>query len=64
MILTAESEAAEIEKTLHDPTFYATRSREFPEWEAKLEAKKANIASLYARWEQLEAVRAASAASV
>ncbi len=60
VILTAEGEAAEIEKTLHDPTFYATRSREFPEWEAKLEAKKANIASLYARWEGLEAVRAAS----
>ncbi|MEO6785434.1 MAG: ATP-binding cassette domain-containing protein, partial [Chthoniobacteraceae bacterium] len=60
VILAAEGEAAEIEKTLHDPTFYATRSREFPEWEAKLEATKSRITSLYARWEELEAVRVAS----
>ena len=63
VILAAEGDAAEIEKMLHDPAFYATRSREFPEWEAKLEAKKAQIASLYARWEELEAVRAASVAA-
>ena len=49
-----------MEKMLHDPTFYATRSREFPEWEAKLDALRARIVSLYARWESLEAIRAAS----
>jgi len=60
IILAAEAEAAEIERMLHDPTFYATRSSEFPQWEAKLEATKARIATLYARWEQLEAARLAA----
>jgi ABC transport system ATP-binding/permease protein len=59
-ILAAEREAAEIEATLHDPVFYATRSREFPAFEAKLESTKGRIASLYARWEELEAARVAS----
>jgi ATP-binding cassette subfamily F protein uup len=60
-ILAAEREAGEIEAMLHDPEFYASRSREFPEWEAKLEAAKARIAALYARWEELEAVRTSPA---
>jgi ATP-binding cassette subfamily F protein uup len=60
-ILAAEQEAAEIEAMLHDPSFYVTRSKEFPEWEAKLAATKARVAALYARWEELEAARAASA---
>ena len=59
-ILAAEREAAEIEAMLHDPAFYASRSKEFPAFEAKLEATKARIATLYARWEELEAVRVAS----
>ena len=58
-ILAAEDAAAEIERTLADPAFFVTRSREFPEWEAKLDAAKARAASLYARWEELEAIRAA-----
>ena len=60
-ILAAEREAAEIEAMLHDPAFYASRAKEFPEWEAKLDAVKARIASLYARWSELDAARAASA---
>jgi ABC transport system ATP-binding/permease protein len=59
-ILAAEREAAEIEAMLHDPAFYATRSKEFPAFEAKLESTKARIATLYARWEELEAARAAA----
>jgi ATP-binding cassette subfamily F protein uup len=56
-ILAAETEAAEIEKMLHDPAFYATRAKEFAEWESKLEAVKSRVASLYTRWEELEAAR-------
>ncbi len=60
-ILASETEATEIERMLADPTFFVTRSKEFPEWEAKFEAAKARTANLYARWEELEAIRAASA---
>ena len=61
VILGAEREAAEIEAMLQDPAFYASRAKEFPAWEAKLEATRARIATLYARWEQLESARAATA---
>ncbi len=59
-ILASESEAAEIEQMLADPEFFVARSKEFPEWEAKLDAAKARTANLYARWEELEAIRASS----
>jgi ATP-binding cassette subfamily F protein uup len=60
-IHAAEKEAADIEKMLADPQFFVTRSKEFPEWDAKFHAAKARTAALYARWEELEAIRAASA---
>jgi ATP-binding cassette subfamily F protein uup len=59
-IHAAEAEAAEIEKMLADPAFFVSRSKEFPQWEAKLEAAKARAVSLFARWEELEAIPAAS----
>ena len=56
-ILTAEKKAATLEATLHDPSFYITRSLEAPALSAELEQVKAQIAKLYARWEELEELR-------
>jgi ATP-binding cassette subfamily F protein uup len=56
----AEAEATTIEKTLSDPEFFVKRSREFPEFEARLEATKARIANLYARWQELEEIAKAA----
>jgi len=56
-IAEAEKESAEIEAMLSDPQFYVTKAKEFPAWVAKLDAVKARTATLYARWEELEALR-------
>ena len=53
VIVTAESRVAELEGTLHDPDFYATRAKEAPALIAELEAAKAEVSRLYARWEEL-----------
>ena len=58
-IHAAEAEVAAIEKLLADPEFFVTRSREFPEQERKLEAAQKTVARLYARWEELEQIKAA-----
>ena len=55
-ILAKEEEAAEIEKTLNDPEFYITRSLEAPELTARMEAAKAEVDRLYARWEELNQI--------
>jgi ATP-binding cassette subfamily F protein uup len=60
-ILAVEQEAESIEALLHDPDFQAKRFAEIPEFVAKLDAVKANAASLYSRWEELEALREAAA---
>ena len=52
-ILTAENRVTELEATLHDPGFYATRAKEAPALIADLEATKAEVVRLYARWEEL-----------
>ncbi|MFZ4767297.1 MAG: ABC-F family ATP-binding cassette domain-containing protein [Roseimicrobium sp.] len=57
-ILTAEEKTAALESTLDDPSFYITRSHEAPVLAAELEAAKAETARLYARWEELEKIRA------
>ncbi len=56
-IETAEAEAAKLEALLNDPQFYFTRAKEFPEFEAKHDAARARVAALYARWDELEALR-------
>ena len=59
-ILAAESEVAELEEKLNDPAFYIENATAAPAMIADLEQKKAAVAALYARWEELEAIRAAA----
>lgn len=58
-ILTAESEVEEIEGKLNDPEFYIENSEKAVEMSADLEERKAEIKSLYERWEELEEIRLA-----
>ena len=60
-IHAAEAEAATTTTLLADPQFFVTRSKEFPEQERKLERQTATVARLYARWSELEAIKAAQA---
>ena len=55
-ILTAEGEVEAIESLLNDPGFQMHRYDEVPATLAKLEQAKAHTASLYLRWEELEAL--------
>jgi ATP-binding cassette subfamily F protein uup len=55
-ILTAEARVAELETTLNDPDFYATRAKEAAGLVAELEAKKTEVTRLYARWSELEQI--------
>ncbi|MEM1443058.1 MAG: ABC-F family ATP-binding cassette domain-containing protein [Verrucomicrobiota bacterium] len=58
-ILTAESEVEELETKLNDPEFYIENSEAAVGMSKDLETKKAEIKSLYERWEELEAIRLA-----
>jgi ABC transport system ATP-binding/permease protein len=57
-ILMAEEEVASLEGLLNDPQFFVTRSQEYPEVEARLATARAQVTALYARWQELEAIRA------
>jgi ATP-binding cassette subfamily F protein uup len=52
-----EREQAELEATLADPTFYATRRSEAPALTARLQALTEEVANAYTRWEELESRR-------
>ena len=54
-ILGAESAAAELEAKLNDPAEVRTLGAKLGERVRELEAKKAEIERLYARWAELEA---------
>ncbi len=56
-ILTAETAAEDIEAKLHDPDFQAANYSEIPALVEKLDAAKAEVARLYQRWEELEALK-------
>ena len=56
VILTAETRVAEIERTLGDPDFYATRAKEAAGLTAELEARKVEVGRLYARWAELDQI--------
>lgn len=55
-ILAAESRVGELESVLNDPAFFATRAAESPRVVAELEAARAEVARLYSRWQELDAV--------
>jgi len=54
-ILAAETRVSELETTLNDPDFHATRSREAHGLIADLESARAEVTKLYERWEELGA---------
>jgi ATP-binding cassette subfamily F protein uup len=49
---------AELEAALGDTTLYQARGAEVPEMIAGLEAARAEVERLYARWAELEALAA------
>lgn len=55
-ILTREQRVHELETTLNDPEFHATRSREAHALITELEEVRAEVTRLYARWQELEAI--------
>ncbi len=55
-VLAAENRVTEIQATLNDPTFYATRGGEASHLIDELEQTSAEITRLYARWAELEAI--------
>jgi ABC transport system ATP-binding/permease protein len=54
-ILAAEARVHELETTLNDPEFHATRSREAHRFITDLEAAKTEVTRLYDRWQELTA---------
>ena len=54
-ILAAETRVHELETTLNDPEFHATRSREAHGLIVDLESAKAEVTRLYERWQELAA---------
>jgi ATP-binding cassette subfamily F protein uup len=60
VILAAEEKVQALDTTLNDPAFYIERSHEAPALAAELEATRAEVTRLYARWEELETIRANS----
>ena len=45
-----------LRRMLNDPEFHATRSREAHSLVTELESAKAEVARLYARWQELEGI--------
>jgi ATP-binding cassette subfamily F protein uup len=56
IILAAEQEVEMLELRLNDPEFQAANYTEIPALVAKLDAAKNEVARLYGRWEELEAL--------
>lgn len=54
-IMAAETRVGELETTLNDPAFHATRSREAHGLVADLETARAEVTRLYSRWAELAA---------
>jgi ATP-binding cassette subfamily F protein uup len=60
-IHTAEAEVARLEALLATPDFFRTQGAKANAVIAELDAAKAKATQLFARWEELEAIRAAAA---
>ena len=56
-ILEAEEKVAEIEGKLNDPNFFVEHYEESVQLGEQLEPARAEVARLYDRWEELEAIR-------
>jgi len=59
-IQTLEAEVARIEKLFGDPEFFKSNSGQWEELDAQLVATKEKVPTLYARWEELEKIKASS----
>ena len=59
-IHTAEAEIARIEALFADPDFHRKHGAQTEDLTAQLEALKSKVLELFARWEELEAIRVAS----
>jgi len=55
-----DAEIARIEGLFASPDFHRTHATQTNQLNADLAAAKANLAKLYARWEGLEAIKAAA----
>ncbi|HET6611423.1 MAG TPA: ATP-binding cassette domain-containing protein, partial [Kofleriaceae bacterium] len=60
VIGAAEAEVASLEATLSDPEVFKDRGPEVPALVEKLDAARAEVDRLYARWQALEALSAAA----
>ena len=61
-IHTLEAEVTRIESLFADPEFFRKNAAQVNQLTHELEAAKANVPKLYARWEELEAIKSASEA--
>jgi ATP-binding cassette subfamily F protein uup len=59
-IVAAETRVAELESALSDPAVFRERGAEVPAMVAELDAARARVDALYARWHELEALAARS----
>jgi len=59
-ILAVEEEIGRIEDLFASPDFHRTHATQTNELKAEIETAKSSLAELYARWEELEALRLAS----
>ncbi len=59
VILKAEEDVAAKEAELASPDFYANHTDDWQDYENALKDTQAKVASLYSRWEELEAIKAA-----
>jgi ATP-binding cassette subfamily F protein uup len=55
-----DTEIARIEALFASPDFHRTHATQTSQLTADLAAAKENLAKLYARWEELEAIKAAA----
>src|SRR5439155_1028211 len=62
-IHAVEAEVARIESLFADPEFFRKHATQVNQLTDELDAAKENVTKLYARWEELEAIRAASVSS-
>ncbi|MEW5849129.1 MAG: ABC-F family ATP-binding cassette domain-containing protein [Myxococcota bacterium] len=56
-IMTAEEQVSALQQELNDPDFYRKNASQAAQKSAELESAQAEVARLYARWEELSAVK-------